>query len=62
MKSNIFSCDFNSPGCPTGIIGGAAGVDVRQIRGDHLRFAFKTISGNISNLCKVSVIKIGNNS
>jgi hypothetical protein len=32
------------------MMGGAAGVEVRHIRGDHFRFAFTTISGNISNL------------
>jgi hypothetical protein len=49
-KSSIFSCDLRRPGCPMGMIGGAAGVDVRQMRGDHLRLACATISGNISNL------------
>ena len=47
---SIFSCDLSSPGCPMGMMGGAAGVEVRHIRGDHLRLALVTISGNISNL------------
>ena len=50
MKSSIFSCDLRSPGWPKGMMGGAAGVEVRHIRGPHFRLAFVTVSGNISNL------------
>ena len=50
IKRSIFSCDLRSPGWPKGMMGGAAGVEVRHIRGPHFRLAFVTVSGNISNL------------